>query len=407
MTWPCATGSPAPGGADWCAYAVARTVVVIDDGQSSVPALPPRVDDRAAGQGMYRRARRCPDVDSRVNPPHRRPNGTRDRTPRSGQISPLEDGVASVGVLDCAPRIVVAERGALRSRRPSASCRYSPCSRGRWKAAGSYPAGRSERVPCDDEQPVAAHRALLGRPHSDRLRLDRDAVPDLLRPLARAVHLVAGGLHLARDPVVLCGDLAEVVELVEQVGEGRRREDDGERVRVVRLVDRDQAVVQPRLRLDVLAAQEDQPSRLENKKRRVKESSFRWCQSKVLSSTPSRLEAQSTWPLSVRICDVTREIWEERTPSASWAFAIFAFRAAIRASTCAFRGSCPSAGAASASAQRRTSTRRLRMSNVRQEPARPSRYLGARTGAPEPSARGSRARSAAAARRRSGPTSSR
>src|SRR5207237_1277847 len=82
------------------------------------------------------------------------------------------------------------------------------------------------------------------------------AAPDAARPLARVGDLSLGRGDLGRDPLVLNGDRADVVELVDQIGEARRGEDDGERVRVARLVDRDETHAQPAERGPVLPPEE-------------------------------------------------------------------------------------------------------------------------------------------------------
>src|ERR671935_207456 len=91
-------------------------------------------------------------------------------------------------------------------------------------------------------------------PHGDRVRLRGHAGARPLRSRARGGHLRLGRGDLVRDLAILLADLLQVLELVEQVGEARRGEDDGDRVRVVGLVDRDEARVEAPHGLAVLPA---------------------------------------------------------------------------------------------------------------------------------------------------------
>src|SRR5436309_2743789 len=80
------------------------------------------------------------------------------------------------------------------------------------------------------------------------------STPVCMRPQRRDP--VPRGVNLARDQAVLLDDLLRVVERVEEVAEALGGEDDGERVLLVGLVDRDEALVQPLQRDPVLAPEE-------------------------------------------------------------------------------------------------------------------------------------------------------
>ena len=118
-----------------------------------------------------------------------------------------------------------------------------------------------EIVPARDE--LVAHAAGLRRPRGDDLRLRRHDRLRALRSRPRGADRVPRLAHLVRDLLVLVGDPAEVVDLVEDVLEARRREHDGEGVLAVGLVDVDEPVAEPLDGRRVLAPQEQEPLRLE------------------------------------------------------------------------------------------------------------------------------------------------
>ena len=104
-------------------------------------------------------------------------------------------------------------------------------------------------------EPVA-DRALLGRPvgnltgdRSDLLAGPAGRVPDLL-------HLFLRVLDLLRDLLVLTSDLVQELQLIEQLREAGRLENDAERGGRLGRVDLDDALVQPLCRRLVLALEE-------------------------------------------------------------------------------------------------------------------------------------------------------
>ena len=86
----------------------------------------------------------------------------------------------------------------------------------------------------------------------------------MARPLARVGDLSLGRRDLGRDRLVLGSDRPDVVELVDQIREARRGEDDRERVRVARLVDGDETNVESAQRGPVLPPEKLEPARLES-----------------------------------------------------------------------------------------------------------------------------------------------
>ena len=90
----------------------------------------------------------------------------------------------------------------------------------------------------------------------DRTRLGLDAALGPLRVRAGLDHRLLRLADGCRDALVEGADLPHVVELVEQLVEAPRREDDVERIGLVRLVDRDESLVSPFDRKRVLLAQE-------------------------------------------------------------------------------------------------------------------------------------------------------
>src|SRR5436305_641028 len=76
-------------------------------------------------------------------------------------------------------------------------------------------------------------------------------------------HGLLSPVDLAGDALVFVSDLVHVVELVDEVGEARGREEDRDRVGVVGLVHRDEARIEPANRLPVLLTEERQSAALE------------------------------------------------------------------------------------------------------------------------------------------------
>ena len=130
----------------------------------------------------------------------------------------------------------------------------------RSESRGLLAAGGDERVATRDEP--GHDPALLGRRRGDG-RLDASRLhAGRTRPAAGVRHAVARRLDARRDPLVLAADPVEQVEVVEEVGEARRPEHEGERVRAVGHVELAHAPLEPRQRDPIFAAEPPESLRL-------------------------------------------------------------------------------------------------------------------------------------------------
>src|SRR5579859_5019754 len=211
-----------------------EAVVVVDDHEVPVARLPAAPDDRPGRGGVNRSTRRDADVDPRVEAPPARAEGARDR-PGDGPDEPrrargCRGPVAGLGGLDLGlesrarrlDRIRLGDVRSLLRLRPNEEARLA---RG---GAGELVLARHELA---DEVRLLLHARV------DRALLLLHALPRLRRLDSRNLDLPLRGRDLGGDALVLRGDRAEVVDLVEHVLEALRRQQQIDRRRRALLVD--------------------------------------------------------------------------------------------------------------------------------------------------------------------------
>ena len=121
------------------------------------------------------------------------------------------------------------------------------------------PGGRKRRLLGDE---LVACCALLLRLAGEHCRRARDVGFRRRRLLPRDPQLDLESLDRVGDALVLVADGAEVIQLLQEVAEALRLEENLELARVAGLVQRDEAVLEPALRHRVLLCQKPEVLRL-------------------------------------------------------------------------------------------------------------------------------------------------
>ena len=181
--------------------------------------------------------------------------------PLTGQISPLAEGVVSPPT---ASEVALGTACAALIR--AASCALTGLEGGRLarvvplllthRDEALVLRGARARKPLLGRDELVAHLAHLVRPRLDHARCGLHLRLGVGCALPEDLHAVAAALDLVGDPAVLRAELADIVELVDQVGEAGGGKQHVERVGLIRLVDLDQPQVEPLLSSGVLAPEE-------------------------------------------------------------------------------------------------------------------------------------------------------